>query len=90
MALSHDDGSPDKRVYAGTYLRDPDSGDITGIRFEVRLTSGDATVSILKSPPSIDLSQPDMLRAALAELAAILSEATRKPERILWHLRNSG
>jgi hypothetical protein len=87
--LISDDGSPDKRVYAGTILRDPDTRRITGVRIGVQLTSGDATISILESPPSVDLSQLDMLRAALDELAAILSEATRKPERILWHFRES-
>ena len=77
----------DERVYAGTVLRDPDTRAVTGIRFQVWLTGGQAAVTIQEAPPSVDLSQLETFRAALAELAAVLSEASRSPERILWHLR---
>jgi hypothetical protein len=88
--MANGDRPLDQRIYAGTYLRDPDSPRITGIRFQVWLTCGETTVSIQEPPSLFDLSQTDNLQAALGELAAILAEAAQKPERILRHLRQFG
>jgi hypothetical protein len=80
------DQTVDQHVYAGTLFQEPGSGAITGVRFHVWLRSGRAAVTIEDPPPSVDLSHADTFRAALWELAAILSEAARSPDRILWHL----
>lgn len=85
--MAHNDGTQDQRIYAGVYLRDPHSPRVSGVRFQVYLTCGETTVSIQEPPTLFDLSQIDNLRAALAELSAVLAEAARKPEYILRHLR---
>jgi hypothetical protein len=72
-------------VFVGGLLRDPDSKRISGITFAVQLAHGQAQVSILEAPPSIDLSQPDTFRLALGEIGKALMEAAQTPERLHWH-----